>query len=262
MEEALQIRIHEAASLRPSSAAPTLIYLPGLHGDWTLAASFRKALSGRARFVEITYPRSLSWSLHNYAAEIETALAHQGIATGWLLAESYGSQVGWEIIRRNQFRSQGLILAGGFVRYPLLPGVRAVACVARRFSIPLMKPLLRLYAALFRLRYRSSPEVLAQMTEFLSRRTELDLRAAIHRLDLIAKNNPSPIAGACHLPVYSLTGSFDPIVPWIPVRRWLAKNCPGLREQKIIWRADHVVLASAPRAAADQVLKWVGVTQT
>ena len=53
MAEELQLRIHGEASL------PTLIYLPGLHGDWTLIGGFRHALGGRVRFVEVTYPRTL-----------------------------------------------------------------------------------------------------------------------------------------------------------------------------------------------------------
>ena len=48
----LQTRVYGDPSRR------TLIYLPGLHGDWTLVGSFRKALGGRVRFVEITYPRT------------------------------------------------------------------------------------------------------------------------------------------------------------------------------------------------------------
>ena len=69
MNEELQLRIHGDAAL------PTLIYLPGLHGDWTLVTSFRLALAGRVRFVEFTYPRTLMWSLEDYARAIEAALA-------------------------------------------------------------------------------------------------------------------------------------------------------------------------------------------
>ncbi|MEI7807808.1 MAG: hypothetical protein WCJ07_04915 [Verrucomicrobiota bacterium] len=87
MPEELQLRIHGDASL------PTLIYLPGLHGDWTIIGGFRRALAGRARFVEFTYPRTLDWSLDDYAAAIESALEKNGITTGWLLGESYGSQI-------------------------------------------------------------------------------------------------------------------------------------------------------------------------
>ena len=65
MTEALQIRVHGPAEL------PALIYLPGLHGDWTLIGGLRASLVGRVRFVEFTYPRTVAWSLDDYAAAIE-----------------------------------------------------------------------------------------------------------------------------------------------------------------------------------------------
>ena len=57
--------------------------------------------------------------------------------------------------------------------------------------------------------------------------------------------------------MYALTGAIDPIVPWYQVRRWLRRNCPGLREYKVIWTADHNVLSTAPQAAAEQVVRWI-----
>ena len=74
MSEQLQLRIHGDDSL------PPLIYLPGLHGDWTLVGGLLQALNGKVRFVEITYPRTLDWSLEDYAAAIEAALVVKGIA--------------------------------------------------------------------------------------------------------------------------------------------------------------------------------------
>ena len=112
MAEELQLRIHGNASL------PTLIYLPGLHGDWTLIGGFRHAIGGKVRFIEITYPRTLTWSLDDYAAAVETALVKNGITSGWLLGESFSSQVVWAMVARGKFTAQGVILAGGFVKYP------------------------------------------------------------------------------------------------------------------------------------------------
>src|SRR5436190_14992099 len=109
MAEELQIRVHGDTSL------PTLIYFPGLHGDWTLIGPFRQALGGRARFVEITYPRTLTWSLDEYAFAIEDTLARQGIERVWLLAESFGSQIVWPLLARRKMQIEGVILAGGFV---------------------------------------------------------------------------------------------------------------------------------------------------
>jgi pimeloyl-ACP methyl ester carboxylesterase len=251
MTEKLELRIHGNAAL------PTLVYLPGLHGDWTLVGSFRRAVSGRVRFVEMTYPRTLAWSLDDYAREIEAALAEQGIARGWLLGESYGSQVLWNLVGRGRFQAEAVILAGGFVRHPMRWGVRVAENVCGGISLALLTRILFGYAKVARFRYRHSPETLANIHEFITRRTELDREAAVHRLRLIAQNDPRPVARQVNVPVYGLSGLIDPIVPWCCVRPWLRKNCPSLREYKLIMSADHNVLGTAARSAAAQVLRWM-----
>ena len=251
MTEELQMRVHGRAD------QPTLIYLPGLHGDWTLITAFRRALNGRVRFAEVTYPRTLTWSLDDYAAAVEHALEANGIRRGWLLGESFSSQVVWPLIQRGKFAVQGVILAGGFVRHPIRLGVRAAQRVAGGVSLTLLTRILFGYAKVARFRYRHAPETLGSIQEFIDRRTELDRQAATHRLRLIAENDPCAIARGTQLPIYALTGLLDPIVPWFLVRRWLRKHCPALREYKIVWRADHNVLGTAPDAAAEQILEWM-----
>lgn len=251
MSEELQLRIHGEASL------PALIYLPGLHGDWTLIGGFREAVRGKVRFVEFTYPRTLTWSLDDYAAAIETALSRNGITRGWLLGESFASQVVWAMVARGKFPAQGVILAGGFVKHPMSRSVRLAEKLTGRISTALFVRIIFGYAKIARFRYRRSPETLATIDEFVVRRTELDRRAAQHRLHLIAQNDPRPIAGQTRLPVFGLSGILDPIVPWPFTRRWLRKNCPALRDYKIIGRADHNVLSTAPAEAAKQVLEWM-----
>jgi hypothetical protein len=46
-------------------------------------------------------------------------------------------------------------------------------------------------------------------------------------------------------------------VPWIFVLPWLRGDCPALREYRVIWHADHNVLGTAPKAAAELVLRWM-----
>lgn len=253
--ERLQLRIYGDASVR------TLIYLPGLHGDWTLVGSFRRALADRARFVEMTYPRTLEWSLDDYAANIENALAEQGIARGWLLAESFGSQVAWAILARGKFQVEGIILAGGFVKHPIRAGVRLAERTGRGISLRLLTRIMFGYAKVARFRYRHSPETRADIQEFIRRRTELDRQAAVHRLRLIASSDFRAAARATTIPIFAITGAIDPIVPWMFVRRWLRGNCPALREYKIIWHADHNVLGTAADASAEQVVRWMNQTR-
>jgi pimeloyl-ACP methyl ester carboxylesterase len=251
--ETLRLRVHGQAG------QPTLIYFPGLHGDWTLVGSFRHALARRVRFVEMTYPRTREWSLDDYAAAIEQELADLGIERGWLLGESFGSQVVWPLVGRGRFRAEGVILAGGFVCHPMLWAVRFAERVAGNIPLAVITRILFGYARVARFRYRHSPEVLASLDEFISRRTELDRQAAVHRLHLITTGNPGSTAQGTRLPVYALTGVLDPVVPWCFVRGWLRKNCPALRDYRIIWHADHNVLGTGADAAARQVLDWMGI---
>jgi len=251
MDEQLQLRIQGEPS------RPTLIYLPGLHGDWTLIGSFKRALGNRVRFVEITYPRTLTWSLDDYAANVEAALAEKGITRGWLLGESFSSQVVWPLVARGKFQIDGIILAGGFVRHPIRAGVRFAERFARGISLSLLARIMFGYAKFARFRYRHSPETMANIHEFIERRTELDRQAAVHRLRLIAGSDFCDIAKTTKLPVFAITGVLDPIVPWIFVRPWLRRNCPALREYKIVWRADHNILSTAAETSADQIVQWM-----
>ena len=113
------------------------------------------------------------------------------------------------------------------------------------------------YAKIARYRYRRSPETAASIQEFIARRTELDRQAAVHRLRLIAASDFCEVAKSTKIPLFAITGGIDPIVPWFCVRHWLRRNCPALRDYKIMWRADHNVLSTAANASADQVVQWM-----
>lgn len=255
MSEALQIRIHG------DTALPTLIYLPGLHGDWLLVTRFRLAVAGRVRFVEFTYPNTVTWSLADYAAAVEGKLREHGIVSGWLLAESFGSQVAWPLLRSKIFHADGLILAGGFVHHPWLGGVRATEWLCRRSPLPWLTTLVSTYAVIARWRFKQNPEVLAALRDFKARWGEPLRHAAAHRLRLIAANDPRAIARTATLPVFNLTGVLDPVVPWLPVQRWLRRECPGWRANRVVWTADHNVLGTGTSKAAAQVLAWLAETR-
>ena len=252
MIDELSIRVHGDES------RPTLIYLPGTHGDWTLNGGFRRALGDRARLVEFTFPRTLSWSLEDYARLIEEKLLETNIKNGWILAESFASQVVWAWMERQseQFRIEGIILAGGFVRHPIIPAVRLARELTRTIPMPVLRAVVWFYAVYARARESNSPEIQADLREFAHRRTKADMQAAAHRLDLIIQNDLRPGARACSLPVFYLTGFFDPIVPWPLVIPWLRKNCPGYKDWKLTAGSDHHVLGSA-RAACDAILLWI-----
>jgi pimeloyl-ACP methyl ester carboxylesterase len=251
MEDKLLMRVYGDASL------PTLIYLPGMHGDWTLIGGFRSRMLGKVRFVEMTYPRTLTWSLDDHAAAIEEALAQNGISNGWLLGESFGSQPLWAMVGRGKFQAQGVILAGGFVRHDGFYFMRLTEAIVGRLSVKFFVKIVFGYAKFARFRYRRSPETLASLDEFIARRTPEDKQATQYRIHLVAMNDPRQAAKNTKVPIYGLTGFFDPLIPWPMVRRWLKKNCPTFRSFKIIWGADHNVLNTGTKESAEWVLKWI-----
>lgn len=79
----------------------------------------------------------------------------------------------------------------------------------------------------------------------------------VHRLRLIREADPRTVARAADLPVYHLTGFWDPIVFWPAVKRWLRRNCPGYRETRVLKKADHNVLGTDPEGAVAQVRAWL-----
>ena len=248
-----EVRINEAT--RPG--APTLVYLPGLHGNWALIGNFRRALNGRARFVETCYPPTLEWGLDEFADAFERSMFSRGIQSGWLLAESFGSQVAWPVLQRGRFKVEGLILAGGFVKHPMNRAVRFAEALAGRMSLSVVTQVLFGYAKLSRFRFRNAPDTLQGIDEFIARLNESEKLAAQHRLHLVAGSAPLDIARESPVPVFALTGFVDPIVPWFFVRRWMRRHCKALREYRVIYTADHNVLGTAPHKSADQVVKWI-----
>ena len=247
-----------------SAAEPTLIYLPGIHGDWCLGGSLRRALQGQVRWVEFCYPRSTELTLTDYAQAVRTALQREGIEHGWLLGESFGSQVAWELLARPdaepRLEVQGLILAGGFVQYPWMTGVRMVGWLVRNLPHAAVKGLLWGYSRYAGFRHRHAPEVRESLEEFVRRRLEPGDREAVgHRLELIRGADPRPVARATPVPVWALAGFWDPVVPWWPVSRWLSRECPRCQGREMLWGADHNVLATQPDQAAGVIRRWMGL---
>src|SRR5215211_1075690 len=158
----LQMRVPGGAN------QPNLVYLPGMHGDSTLVSSFRAALGGRVHLIELTYPRTVTWSIEEHAVGILKKLRAHNIQDAWLLAESFGSVIGWELIDKaaqHGFTANGIILSGGFVRYPWMITVRLVGAINRAVPLSLIKLLCWGYGRYAVLRHRRAPETLASVSE-------------------------------------------------------------------------------------------------
>jgi pimeloyl-ACP methyl ester carboxylesterase len=239
---------------------PVIVYLPGIHGDSSLAQRIRKYFEGKVCFVEFEYSKRTDIELADYANIIEDVLIRNGIKECWLLAESFGSQVAWSIVSKERaFKVKGIILAGGFVRHPFIPGVYIVKVISKLLPIWLIELWLKFYIVMCRLFFRKKKSVEQPVPEQFvrNRLNEADKLAIIARYELIIRNDLRPIAGKTTIPVYFLAGKWDIIVPWQPVLHWLKKNCPGFKGYKILPSADHPVLTVAPEESANQILEWL-----
>jgi len=244
----------------PNPGKPMLIYLPGVHGDWTLFSSFRALAAREFQIVEFTYPRTLTWSLAEYAEFVLSELGRHNIESGWVLAESYSSQVAWAMLEQGNdsaFRVEGVILAGGFARYPIRPLAVAAAFALKVLPHRFWRFLFWAYARYARFRHRPAPESREAVEEFVRRRTSLDLAAMRHRIELIVGNDPRTIVCGARCPVYLLAGWIDPVVVTWPVLVWLRRNCPGFGGSRLIWPADHNVLGTEPAKALAQLSTWI-----
>ncbi len=256
VDEALEIRIHGSPTL------PTLIYLPGTHGDWSIIAGLRNQLLPSFCFVELTYPQTTTWTLADYAQSIRQTLKANGISQGWLLGESFGSQIAWLLADDSQadFQCQAIILAGGFGRHPFPWGVQIAGKGFQRFMAKeqRVQQAMRNYASYVRRFYELTPERESSVEAFIHRRTIGDGAAAVHRLRLIQDHAPAEIIKRTRVPVFSLSGVWDALVPWYLVTPWLKRHCPGYRDSRLILRADHNVLFSAPTKSARTIQEWIG----
>lgn len=235
---------------------PTLVYLPGMHGHWSFAHALRKKLEGKVRLVELAYPSVVTWSVTDYARSALNALDEAGITRAWILAESFGSQIAWELTAQNDaIVWDGLILDGGFIKHPLPWGARFLAWALHRapkttggflglVAVPFMRKILK-----------GVPREDRKRFPFNNR----NRAAMVARLHLIATHDPRPAALNTTIPVYAMAGFWDILVPMPLVFRWLSKNCSTLRDSRILWFADHATIMSSPESTAKLVLKWMGI---
>lgn len=244
----VSIRVHDGAG-------PTVIYLPGIHGDWGLIGAFRRALGGRVRFVEFAYSKD-EVTMERLAELVHSELKAHGVHAGWLLGQSFGSQVAWALMARG-FKADGVVLAGGFVKHPWPWGARLFRALLSGVPAAVVNPAYLGYTVLCNKLARRGPEEAEELLAFARNRGGKEWAAMSWRLSLIALSDPRAIARAMSNPVHYLGGMIDPLVPWPIVIRWLKRECPGYKGEVIIRSADHNVLGSSPRESAERVLAWV-----
>lgn len=243
---------------------PTLIYLPGLHGESSLFSGLHDAASGALQVEKIDYPRAGCQGVSELGEHVLQTLVRRGIRRGWVLAESFGSLVIWELVERifqstaHEFQVEGIILAGGFIRHPRPRMVARLRTLVGWVPDWAYRSAWHISGRLLATWYWRNPGRVASVKEFVRHRclpgdrSTLDQRAA-----WIVISDPRSSAAHFPGPVFQLSGGWDFIVPWGPVTRELQKITPGYRGRCLIWSANHGVLFEQPDACVKQILRWI-----
>jgi pimeloyl-ACP methyl ester carboxylesterase len=242
--------------------APVLIYIPGIHGDWTPMRRLQPLLSQRLRLVEVAYPRAPEWSLEDYTARLLDLFLLLDIGPAHLLAESFGSLIGLDFALHCPERVRSIVIAGGFCSSP----GRLRVGLARRL-LGLIQPRIfewgiDLYLA-WVIRGRLPIEGDFREDFFPASRTRRGWQAVLSRLDIIRRTDFRPRLARLRTPIFYLGGSRDWVVP---VRRTidLFKRClheSCVFRNLVIPGAPHAILPACARSISGIITDWVGERQ-
>lgn len=253
LDDALGL-LHQSSGDR---TAPPVVYLPGVHGDWTPQGQARLILSREFHFVETAYPRIHDWSIENFARALNDLLDHLGIKSAHVVAESFGSLVGWQFGIANSERLRSLTLVGGFSRAPRF-GVAAAASAAVKLIPPLiMETAIDSYVA--------GKSAIGEKREtfetgaYPASRTKRGQQAVSNRMRIIQGADFRPHLESIGFPVRYIGGARDIIVP---VRREIATLVATLPdhcefESELVPRAPHALIASHPKHTAEWIASGV-----
>lgn len=239
-----------------NEAGPVGIYLPGVQGDCTPLVRARPLLREGARLIEVNYPRRTDWRLEDFARAVARLLDARGLSGAHILAESFGSLVGWQFAFMYPERVRSLILVGGFTRTPNL--YRVLAARWGLFALPSLafEAGVNTY---IHYRRRNWKETYNVSELYPAVRTPAGRRAAVARLALIQGTSFRSKLEKARFPVRYIGGGRDAMVP---VRREIAVLEDRLpAEADFRWRlieeAPHVVVASHARTTSGQLLSWM-----
>lgn len=234
-----------------------LVYLPGVHGDWTAQSGVRRVLGREFHFIETAYPHIERWSIADYGRAVKDLLDGLGIESAHLVGESFGSLVAWEFGVQHPERVRSFTLVGGFSRAPRLRVAATAASALRTLPSGFFEAAIDVYVAgksLFgeqRERFDTGP--------YPATRTPRGIRATANRMSLIQETDFRDQLSTVRFPVRYLGGARDLV---IPVRREIATLDAHLPphcdfQSELITGAPHNVIASHPRAASHRICRWI-----
>ena len=239
--------------------APVAVYLPGVHGDWTPNLAARPFLTRDIRLIEVAYPRVQDWELANFADSLVELLDSLGVGCAHLIAESFGSLVGWKMGLTRPERVQSLLLVGGFTQPPAFGLATSAKWGLWCLPTTILEKGIDAYVL-----YKSGKgeQRLGRdqdVAPYPAVRTPLGKLATANRMAIIERTD---VRGQLHRithPVRYLGGETDFVIPirreLETLKRHLPEHCKF--ESHLIEGGPHAVIASHPKRTAETLARWV-----
>lgn len=250
--------VHQISGARD---CPTIVYLPGVHGDWTPHERARPMLSREAHFIETAYPRLPHWALDDFSDALEDLLKRLGIESAHLVGESFGSLVAWQFGLTRPERVRSLVLVGGFAQAPRFGVAAAAGRTLQLLPTFLLEAGIDMYVALKNT--RGELRCASGQGAYPVTRTDRGRRATANRMAIIQRSDFRGKLTEIRFPVRYLGGARDVVVPVrreiATLRRELSAEC-GF-QSRIVSGAPHPMIASHPDSTVQQILRWVHETE-
>ena len=250
--------VHQATG---DPRAPPILYLPGVHGDWTPQVRARSMLSRDFHFLETAYPRIENWSIDDYGHALKELLDGLGIESAHIVGESFGSLVAWQFGIVNPGRVRSFTLVGGFSRPPRFRVAAAAAAALKSLPTNLLESAIDVYVA--------GKSAAGERREtfksgaYPATRTPRGRRATATRMTIIQESDFRDQLKEIDFPVRYLGGARDIVVP---VRREIATLLARLPphcdfQSVLVAGAPHAIIVSHPQQTVEHISRWVRETE-
>ena len=236
-----------------------VIYLPGVHGDWTPQAAAGPILAQNFRLVEVTYPKKPEWSIADYMNALVSLLDRLEIRSAHVIAESFGSLVGWELGLERPSRVRSLMIVGGFCQPPGPPKVLLAKWGLSLLPTEVFERGVNAYASFRTLQGKLVRLETEEELPYAAVRSDVGLSATIRRFELLGRTDFRHQLHDLRVPVRYIGGEKDLIVP---VKREIETLNEILAEETgfeshLIPGAPHMIIASHPEETVGRLVRWI-----
>jgi 3-oxoadipate enol-lactonase len=237
---------------------PPLVYLPGVHGDWTPLGRARSLLNESFQLVEAAYPRVAHWSLADFSQALESLLDALKLDSVHLVGESFGSLVAWEFGLTHPRRVRSLALVGGFSH----PPSRTAGLAKHALSLvptALFETGVDMYVAHKNRRGEPRHPPGEGVPPYAAVRTASGRRATANRMRLIQRTDFRPLLSQVAFPVRYIGGEKDRLVPVQRELRTLQQHLPAICnfQGRVLPGAPHMIIVSHPEQTVEHLAEWV-----